>query len=42
VIIIFFATHTPLNLPMAASDAMVLPFPQVTSPIRAGAACPED
>ena len=40
-IIIFFATHTHLNLPTALSGAMVLPFPQATSPFRADAACLE-
>jgi len=42
VIIIFFATHTHLNLPTAPSDAMVLPFPQAISPFRADATCLEE
>ena len=38
-IIIFFATHTPLNLPDAASDETLFSFPQATSPFRADVAC---
>ncbi len=41
VIIIFFATHTLLNLPVPFSDAKVLSFPQAAGPFWAGEFCPE-
>ena len=42
VIIIFFPTHTHLNLPEPFLGAKVLSFPQTIGPFWAGEFCPEE